>query len=255
MRALGCPGPGHISWDTVLAPVMEEATDAIVRVDATTVCGSDLHILRGDLPEVKPGTVLGHEAVGEVVETGRDVHGPRPGNQVIVSSLSACGGCQACRDTGRGQCSGGGGLILGNRINGTQAEFVRAPHRLRGRSTERTRRPWRHRRRGGRWSGPVGLATVSVARLYPPRRIIVADLSEARLEVAARMGADVAELPGKMIAELPEERAPTSPSRHRATQMASSCAPRPSGREGTSPTSGRTADRPRCTSTPCGGRT
>lgn len=227
VRALVYHGPGHISWDTVPDPAVEEATDAIVRVDATTVCGSDLHILRGDLPEVRPGTVLGHEAVGEVLEVGREVHGLRPGHEVIVSSVSACGRCQACRDTRRGQCRGGGGWILGNQVNGTQAGFVRVP--FADHSTHR--RPpavplddalllaevlptaYEVGVRNGHvgpgdvvvvvGAGPVGLATVSVARLYAPRRIIAVDLSEARLEAAARV-ADAAEVPGKMIAELSE---------------------------------------------------
>ncbi|MDR6975968.1 alcohol dehydrogenase [Streptomyces sp. 3330] len=228
MRALVYHGPGHISWDTVLAPTIEEATDAVVRVDATSVCGTDLHILRGELPEVKPGTILGHEAVGEVMDVGPGVRGLRPGHQVIVSSVSACGRCQACRDTRRGQCGGGGGSLLGSRINGTQAEFVRVP--FADHST--LRRPpavpldealllaevlptaYEVGVRNGHvgpgdtvvvvGAGPVGLATVAVARLYSPRRIVVVDLSGPRLEVAARMGADAAELPGKMIAELSE---------------------------------------------------
>lgn len=92
---------------------------------ATTVCGSDLHILRGDLRDVKPGTVLGHEAVGEVIEVGPEVHTVVPGEEVIVSSVTACGHCQYCRDSMYGQCRIGGGWILGHLINGTQAEFVR----------------------------------------------------------------------------------------------------------------------------------
>lgn len=138
MRALLYHGPEQTSWDTVPDPAIEEATDAIVRVEATTVCGSDLHILRGDLPEVKPGTILGHEAVGEVMEVGGEVHDLRRGDQVIVSSVSACGHCRACRDTTPGQCRGGGGWILGNLINGTQAEFVRVPFA----DYSTRRRPW-----------------------------------------------------------------------------------------------------------------
>ncbi|WP_405885449.1 alcohol dehydrogenase catalytic domain-containing protein [Streptomyces sp. NBC_01136] len=226
MRALVYHGPAQTSWDTVPDPAIEEATDAIVRVDATTVCGSDLHILRGDLPEVKPGTVLGHEAVGEVLEVGHEVHLLRPGDQVIVSSVSACGHCRACRDAMYGQCGGGGGWILGSLINGTQAELVRVPFA----DYSTTRRPsdlplndavllaellptaYEVGVRNGHvgpgdtvvvvGAGPVGLATVVVARLYSPRRIIVADLAGARLETAARVGADVAESPGKMIADL-----------------------------------------------------
>ncbi|KUO06355.1 alcohol dehydrogenase catalytic domain-containing protein [Streptomyces caeruleatus] len=229
MRALVYHGPEQISWDTAPDPAIEEATDAIVRVDATTVCGSDLHILRGDLPEVKPGTILGHEAVGEVVEVGSDVHDLRPGSQVIVSSVSACGRCRACRDNMGGQCRGGGGWILGSLINGTQAEFVRVPFA----EYSTHRRPsalplsdavllaevlptaYEVGVRNGHVSpgdvvvvvgaGPVGLAAVVIARLYSPRRIIVVDLSAARLEAAARLGADAAELPGRMIAELSEE--------------------------------------------------
>ncbi|MGP4050397.1 alcohol dehydrogenase catalytic domain-containing protein [Streptomyces sp. 2A115] len=228
MRALVYHGPGQISWDTVTDPAIEDPADAVVRVDATTVCGTDLHILRGDLPEVKPGTVLGHEAVGEVMEVGGDVHHLRPGDQVIVSSVSACGHCPACRDTTRGQCREGGGWILGNLINGTQAEFVRVPFA----DFSTHRRPsslplddavllaevlptaYEVGVRNGHvgpgdtlvvvGAGPVGLACVVAARLYSPRRIIVVDLSSARLEAAARIGPDAAELPGKVIAELSE---------------------------------------------------
>ncbi|KUL22192.1 alcohol dehydrogenase catalytic domain-containing protein [Streptomyces regalis] len=228
MRALVYHGPAQASWDTAPDPSIEEATDAVVRIDAATICGSDLHILRGDLAEVKPGTVLGHEAVGEVMEVGSEVHHLRPGDQVIVSSVSACGHCQSCRDGMHGQCHGGGGWILGSLINGTQAEFVRVPFA----DFSTHRRPWNLALddaillaevlptayevgvRNGHVSpgdtvvvvgaGPVGLATVVVARLYSPRRIIVVDLSAARLEAAVRVGADAAELPGKLIAELSE---------------------------------------------------
>ncbi|MEV7687497.1 alcohol dehydrogenase catalytic domain-containing protein [Streptomyces bungoensis] len=228
MRALVYHGPAQSSWDTVPDPAIEEATDAVVRVEATTVCGTDLHILRGGVPEVKPGTVLGHEAVGEVVETGAEVHHLRPGDRVIVSAVSACGLCPACRQAAYGQCGGGGGWILGNLIDGTQAELVRVP--FADRST--TRCPcdlplddavllaellptaYEVGVRNGHvvpgdtvvvvGAGPVGLAVAVVARLYSPRRVIVVDLAGARLEAAARVGADVAESPGEMIAELSE---------------------------------------------------
>ncbi|MFI6494444.1 alcohol dehydrogenase catalytic domain-containing protein [Streptomyces sp. NPDC050564] len=228
MRALVYHGPEQTSWDTVRDPAIEEATDALVRVDATTVCGSDLHILRGDLPEVKPGTVLGHEAVGEVMEVGRGVQAVRPGDQVIVSSVSACGHCQFCRAGRCGQCSEGGGWILGNLINGAQAEFVRVP--FADHSTYR--RPaglalddavllaevvptaYEVGVRNGHvgpgdtvvvvGAGPVGLAAVVTARIYSPRRIIAVDLSPSRLEAAVRLGADAAELPGRLIADLSE---------------------------------------------------
>jgi len=228
MRALVYHGPQQTSWDTIRDPSIEKATDAIVRVDATTVCGSDLHILRGDLPEVKPGTVLGHEAVGEVTDVGHEVHAVRPGDQVIVSSVSACGHCRFCRAGTGGQCREGGGWILGNLINGTQAEFVRVP--FADYSTHR--RPaslplddavlfaevlptaYEVGVRNGHvgpgdtvvvvGAGPVGLAAVVVARIYSPRRIIAVDLSPSRLEAATRLGADAADVPGRLIAELSE---------------------------------------------------
>ncbi|MGW2512245.1 alcohol dehydrogenase catalytic domain-containing protein [Streptomyces scopuliridis] len=228
MRALVFHGPGQASWDTVTDPAIEDPTDAVVRVDATTVCGTDLHILDGGLPEVKPGTVLGHEAVGEVVDVGREVHSIALGDQVIVSSVSACGHCQFCRDSMFGQCRGGGGWILGNLINGTQAEFVRVP--FAAYSTKR--RPgglaladavllaevlptaFEVGVRNGHvgpgdtvvvvGAGPVGLATLITTRIYSPRRVIAVDLSPARLEAATRLGADAAELPGRLIADLAE---------------------------------------------------
>ncbi|MET9903653.1 alcohol dehydrogenase catalytic domain-containing protein [Streptomyces sp. NPDC006446] len=228
MRALVYHGPAQISWDTVPDPAIEDATDAIVRVDATTVCGSDLHIRRGDFHEVRPGTVLGHEAVGEIVEVGGEVHHLRPGDQVIVSSVSACGECGECRDAMYGQCRGGGGWILGNLINGTQAELVRVPFADRSTTGRPSSLPldeavllaellptaYEVGVRNGHvcpgdtvavvGAGPVGLAAVAVARLYSPRRIIVVDLADARLEAALRVGADAAESPGKMIAGLSE---------------------------------------------------
>ncbi len=228
MRGLVYHGPGRTSWDTVSDPVIEADTDAIVRVDATTVCGSDLHIRRGDLLEVKPGTVLGHEAVGEVVEVGRGVRTRRPGHQVIVSSVSACGNCPPCHDAMYGQCRGGGGWILGREINGTQAEFVRVPFA----DSSTHRRPpylpldeavllaellptaYEVGVRNGHVSpgdtvvvvgaGPVGLAAVVLARLYSPRRVVAVDLSPSRLASATRMGAHAAELPGTMVSDLSE---------------------------------------------------
>ncbi len=226
MRALVHHGPGRISWDNVPEPVIEAPTDAIVRVDTTTICGSDLHILSGELPEVKPGTVLGHEAVGVVSEVGPEVHRTRPGDHVIVSCVSACGECDFCRDAMYGQCRGGGGWVLGNRIDGTQAEFVRVPfadystHRVpAGLSrqdavllAEVVPTAYEVGVRNGRVSpgdqvvvvgaGPVGIAAVITSRLLSPRRIIAVDLAPSRLETALRLGADAAELPGRLIGDL-----------------------------------------------------
>src|SRR5690349_20523905 len=128
MKALVYHGPGRHSWQDVPEPTLQDPEDAIVRVDAVTICGTDLHILKGDVPEVRPGTVLGHEAVGEIVEVGGDVRTVRPGDRVLISCISACGRCRFCREAAYGQCRGGGGWILGHLINGTQAEYVRVPY-------------------------------------------------------------------------------------------------------------------------------
>ncbi|MGA5498984.1 alcohol dehydrogenase catalytic domain-containing protein [Streptomyces cinereoruber] len=127
MKAAVFQGPGSIAWQDVPDPGVEDPGDAIARVDVVTVCGTDLHILKGDVPEVTPGRVLGHEAVGTVVETGRDVRTVRPGDRVLVSCITACGRCRFCREGRYGQCRGGGGWILGHTVDGTQAEYVRVP--------------------------------------------------------------------------------------------------------------------------------
>src|SRR5215510_3860424 len=112
MKALTYHGPGRRSWEDVAMPELRSATDAIVRVDAVTICGTDLHILKGDVPEVEPGRVLGHEAVGTIEQVGAAVSGVKPGDRVLVSCISACGRCLYCRTGVYGQCQGGGGWIL-----------------------------------------------------------------------------------------------------------------------------------------------
>lgn len=106
MKALVFQGPGQTSWQDVPDPSIKDAADAIVRVDAVTICGTDLHIIKGDVPEVTPGRILGHEAVGTVVETGGDVRSVRPGDRVLISCISACGRCRFCREGRYGQCRG-----------------------------------------------------------------------------------------------------------------------------------------------------
>src|ERR1700728_3393485 len=128
MRALVYHGPGQRAWEEVPDPEITDEGDIIVRVDATTICGTDLHILAGDVPEVRPGRILGHEAVGTVDEVGDNVHRLSPGDRVLVSCISACGTCQFCREGRYGQCLEGGGWVLGHRIDGTQAEYVRVPY-------------------------------------------------------------------------------------------------------------------------------
>ncbi|NBM19809.1 zinc-dependent alcohol dehydrogenase family protein [Streptomyces sp. GC420] len=230
MKALVFHGPGQSAWEDVPDPDIQEPTDAIVRVDAVTICGTDLHILKGDVPEVRPGTVLGHEAVGEVVEVGGDVKTVRPGDRVLVSCITACGRCRYCREGAYGQCLGGGGWILGHTIDGTQAEFVRVPYAdlsvyplpggvdsneavmladifptgyevgvLNGRV-----RPGDTVAVVG--AGPVGLAAIATARLFSPDRIIAVDLAPSRLEAAKSFGADVVvgagEDPEQLVADL-----------------------------------------------------
>jgi alcohol dehydrogenase len=127
MRALVYHGSGKKAWEEVAKPALEADTDAIVRVDAVTICGTDLHILKGDVPAVTDGRILGHEAVGTVEEVGSGVKNLAGGDRVLVSCISACGACRFCRAGSYGQCVGGGGWILGHKINGTQAEYVRVP--------------------------------------------------------------------------------------------------------------------------------
>src|SRR5207342_2778942 len=127
MKALVYHGPGQKAWEEVPDPVIVDPTDAIVRVEATTICGTDLHILKGDVPEVTDGRVLGHEAVGTVVAVGDSVRRVKVGDHVLVSCISSCGTCRYCREGHAGQCLGGGGWILGHLIDGTQAELVRVP--------------------------------------------------------------------------------------------------------------------------------
>jgi alcohol dehydrogenase len=215
MRALVYHGPGQKAWEEVPDPEITDDGDVIVRVDATTICGTDLHILGGDVPEVTPGRILGHEAVGTVVEAGDSVHRLTPGDRVLVSCISACGTCRFCREGRYGQCLDGGGWVLGHRIDGTQAEYVRVPYA--DTSTYRIPdgaadeeilmladilptgyevgvlaggvRPGDLVAVVG--AGPIGLSVISGARLYSPAHIVAIDLSDARLEAARHFGADV----------------------------------------------------------------
>src|SRR5689334_23382627 len=127
MKALVYGGPQQKSWTEVPDPEITDPRDAIIQVDAVTICGTDLHILGGDVPAVTPGRVLGHEAVGTVVEVGSGVSGLKPGDRVLASCVSACGVCRFCREGRYGQCLGGGGWILGHLVDGVQAEYARLP--------------------------------------------------------------------------------------------------------------------------------
>ena len=120
MKALVYHGPGLRAWETTPDPAILEPTDAIVRIDSSTICGTDLHILKGDVPEVEPGTVLGHEAVGTIVETGAAVTTLQEGDRVLVSCITSCGRCRFCREGHYGLCTGGGGWIFGHLIDGSR---------------------------------------------------------------------------------------------------------------------------------------
>jgi alcohol dehydrogenase len=230
MKALVFHGHGQLAWQDVPDPGIEDPADVIVRVEAVTICGTDLHILGGDVPDVRPGTVLGHEAVGEVVDAGHDVRTVRPGDRVLVSCISACGRCRYCREGSYGQCLGGGGWILGHLIDGTQAEFVRVPYAdlsvyaLPGAVESHDAvlladifptayevgvlnghiRPADTVAVVG--AGPIGLAVIATARLYSPDRIIAVDLAATRLDAAKRLGAEAvvgaAEDPVQLVADL-----------------------------------------------------
>ena len=120
MKALVYHGPGAKGWETVPDPEIQDDTDAVIQVDTVTICGTDLHILKGDTPEVASGRILGHEAVGTVVSIGSGVKTLAIGDRVLVSCVSACGRCRFCREGSFGQCLGGGGWILGYMIDGTR---------------------------------------------------------------------------------------------------------------------------------------
>lgn len=225
MKALVYHGPGRRSWTDVPDPVLIDPTDAIVRVDAVTICGTDLHILKGDVPEVEDGRILGHEAAGTVTEVGSAVTDVRVGDRVLISCISACGRCAYCRTGRYGQCLGGGGWILGHTIDGTQAEYVRVPfadtstYKLPESVSDEDAllladilptsyevgvlngavRPGDAVAIVG--TGPIGLAAVTTARLLTPSSIIVIDKDESRLQAAKALGADVTLVPADSTTE------------------------------------------------------
>ena len=127
MKALVYQSPGHKALEERPVPQIKEPGDAIVQISKTTICGTDLHILKGDVPSCSPGRILGHEGTGVVVKTGEAVTNFRNGDRVLISCITACGRCEYCRRAMYSHCTTGG-WILGNQIDGTQAEFVRIPH-------------------------------------------------------------------------------------------------------------------------------
>jgi alcohol dehydrogenase len=212
MKALVYLGPGRMAYQDHPKPEIAAPTDAVVRVVKTTICGTDLHILKGDLPSCVPGRILGHEGVGVVDSVGPAVTVFKAGDPVLISCVSACGKCDYCRRQMYSHCVTGG-WILGNTIDGTQAQYVRIPHAdtslypipegadeealvmlsdilptgfecgvLNGKV-----QPGNTVAIVG--AGPVGLAALLTAQFYAPAQIIMIDLDDNRLEVAKRFGA------------------------------------------------------------------
>ncbi len=212
MKALVYGGPGKKTLEERAKPELKDATDALVRNTKTTICGTDLHILKGDVPTVQPGTVLGHEGVGVVEAVGSGVTTFKAGDRVLISCITSCGKCEFCRKGMYSHCTTGG-WQLGHLIDGTQAEYVRVPHAdtslypipadadeealvmlsdilptgfecgvLNGKV-----QPGSTVAIVG--AGPVGLAVLLTVQFYSPACIIVVDLDDNRLDVAKRFGA------------------------------------------------------------------
>lgn len=212
MKALVYRGPGNKALEERPLPTIATATDAIVKITKTTICGTDLHILKGDVATCAPGRILGHEGVGIVHETGAGVTTLRKGDHVLISCISACGRCEYCRGGMYSHCTTGG-WVLGNTIDGTQAEYVRIPHA----ETSLYKIPagmdeealvmlsdilptgfecgvLNGKVKPGDTvaivgAGPIGLAALLTAQFYSPASIIMVDLDDNRLDVARRFGA------------------------------------------------------------------
>jgi alcohol dehydrogenase len=215
MKALVYQGPAKKALEERPKPYITAPTDAIVRITKTTICGTDLHILKGDVPTCQPGRILGHEGVGIVDQAGSAVTAFKPGDRVLISCISACGKCAYCRKLMYSHCTTGG-WILGNSIDGTQAEFVRIPYadtslyRLPEGADEEALvmlsdilptgfecgvlngkvQPGSAVAIVG--AGPIGLAALLTAQFYAPAQIIMIDLDDNRLEMAKRFGATAA---------------------------------------------------------------
>jgi alcohol dehydrogenase len=228
MRAVVYHGPNQKSWEEIPDPKIEVDADVIVRIDSTTICGTDLHILKGDVPEVVPGTVLGHEAVGTIVECGAGVHDRRIGEKVLLSCVSACGHCRFCREGRFGQCLNGGGWIFGHLIDGVQAEYARVPFAdtstypvPEGVTDEQVIYladilPTAYevgvlsgRVRPGDvvvivGSGPIGLAALVSSSLYSPAAVVAVDAARSRRELALEFGAELAVGPDEAVETVKE---------------------------------------------------
>lgn len=212
MKALVYQGPGKKALEERPIPEIQKPTDAVVKILKTTICGTDLHILKGDVPTCAAGRILGHEGMGVVEKTGAAVTMVKPGDRVLVSCITSCGKCDYCRKGMYSHCADGG-WVLGHKIDGTQAEYVRTPYAdtslykipagvdeeavvmlsdifptgfecgvLNGKIKP-----------GDRiaivGAGPIGLATLLTAQFYTPSEIIMVDMDDSRLDVARKLGA------------------------------------------------------------------
>jgi alcohol dehydrogenase len=213
MKALVYHGPGRRAWEEKAKPVILDPTDAVVRITKTTICGTDLHIMKGDVPTVTEGRILGHEGVGIIEEVGEAVSNFKVGDNVLISCISSCGKCVNCKRGMFSHCLNGGGWILGHLIDGTQAEYARIPfadnslHPVPEGSDEDALvmlsdilpTGYEIGVLNGQVSpgdtvaivgaGPVGLSALLTAQFYSPAEIIVVDVDPNRLEVAMRFGA------------------------------------------------------------------
>lgn len=212
MKAVVYHGPGNKSLDSVPVPKVQKPTDAVVRIVKTTICGTDLHILKGDVPAVTEGRILGHEGVGIIESVGDAVSNFKPGDRVLISCITSCGKCEYCKQQMYSNCEDGG-WILGHLIDGTQAEYVRIPHAdnslypiPEGADEEALVMlsdilPTGHEigvlygavKPGDTvaiiGAGPVGMGALLTAQFYSPAKIIMVDLDDGRLDMAKTFGA------------------------------------------------------------------
>jgi alcohol dehydrogenase len=214
VKAVVYHGPGKKAWENVPDPKILKDTDVIAKITTTTICGTDLHILKGDVPETKPGTILGHEAVGVIEEVGKGVRNLRKGDRVIIPAITACGQCEACKTQMYSHCADGG-WILGHTIDGVQAQFARLPYA----DTSLHKVPDDVKDEdvlfltdilptafecgvlNGRvqpgdtvaviGAGPVGLSAIMLSQLFSPAQVIAIDFDSRRLERARKLGATV----------------------------------------------------------------
>ena len=228
MKALVYRGPGRRAWEEKSTPTLQRPTDALVRITKTTICGTDLHILKGDVPEVPSGLTLGHEGVGVVTAVGQAVAQFKPGDRVLISCITSCGKCASCRRGMYSHCADGG-WQLGHLIDGTQAESVRIPHAdgslhaiPPGTDDEEPLVMLSDILPTGYecgvlngevhpgdtvaivGAGPIGLSALLTAQFYSPAQVIMVDPDANRLEVARTFGATHTFFPDQAAAKILE---------------------------------------------------